>query len=89
VQFKSVHTTEPVYSARITREYRVVGIKEDDAIVWFWAGPTNISVSSAPADQSLQPTGTRAAAARSSTISGVAGRLRHGRYPIQDKCRES
>lgn len=39
LQFKSVHPTEPIYSARITREYRVVGIMEEDSIVWFWAGP--------------------------------------------------
>jgi mRNA-degrading endonuclease RelE of RelBE toxin-antitoxin system len=39
LQFKKVHPTEPIYSARITRDYRVVGIMEGDAIVWFWAGP--------------------------------------------------
>lgn len=39
LQFKCVHPTEPIYSARITRDYRVVGFKEDDTIVWFWVGP--------------------------------------------------
>jgi hypothetical protein len=30
----------PVYSARVGRNYRVVGLLEDDdVIVWFWIGP--------------------------------------------------
>lgn len=40
LHFKCVHDTEPVYSARIGRSYRVVGlIEEDGVIVWFWIGP--------------------------------------------------
>jgi hypothetical protein len=34
-----VHTKEPVYSARVGRSYRVVGLIEDGVIVWFWIGP--------------------------------------------------
>lgn len=38
--FKCVHETEPVFSARIGRSYRVVGLREEaDLIVWFWIGP--------------------------------------------------
>jgi hypothetical protein len=39
LHFKRVHRTEPVYSARVGRSYRVVGLFEDDVIVWFWIGP--------------------------------------------------
>jgi len=38
--FKRVHATEPIYSARVGRSYRVVGLLEpNDVIVWFWIGP--------------------------------------------------
>jgi len=40
LHYKKVHTKEPVYSARVGRSYRVVGlIEDDDVIVWFWIGP--------------------------------------------------
>ncbi len=40
LHFKRVHKTEPVYSARVGRSYRVVGLLEDhDVMVWFWIGP--------------------------------------------------
>lgn len=40
LHFKRVHSTEPIYSARVGRSYRVVGLVEDDhVIVWFWIGP--------------------------------------------------
>jgi hypothetical protein len=39
LHFKRVHTTEPIYSARVGRGYRVVGLIEDGVIVWFWIGP--------------------------------------------------
>lgn len=38
LRFKKVHPTEPVYSARINREYRAIGLLEDEVIVWFWIG---------------------------------------------------
>jgi hypothetical protein len=38
LQFKKVHGTRPVYSARVTNDYRVMGIMEGDEIVWFWIG---------------------------------------------------
>jgi hypothetical protein len=38
LQFKKVHPTRSVYSARVTDDYRVVGILEGDEIVWFWIG---------------------------------------------------
>ena len=40
LHFKRVHATEPVYSARVGRSYRVVGLLEPNrVIVWFWIGP--------------------------------------------------
>ena len=40
LHFKRVHMVEPVYSARVGRSYRVVGLVEDDnVVVWFWIGP--------------------------------------------------
>jgi hypothetical protein len=40
LHFKRVHETEPVFSARVGRSYRVVGLREEaDMIVWFWIGP--------------------------------------------------
>ena len=38
LQFKCVHEVKPVYSARINIDYRVVGIMNDNEIVWFWIG---------------------------------------------------
>ncbi len=39
LRFKQVHATQPIYSARITIDYRAVGVVEGDGIVWFWIGP--------------------------------------------------
>ena len=39
LRFKKVHTTEPIYSARITIDYRAVGVVDSEEIVWFWIGP--------------------------------------------------
>ena len=38
LRFKSVHATRPIYAARISREYRAVGIVDGDTIIWFWIG---------------------------------------------------
>ena len=38
LRFKKVHATLPVYSARVTKDYRVVGIIKDETILWFWIG---------------------------------------------------
>ena len=38
LRFKKVHPTQPIYSVRITREYRVLGLLEGDTVVWFWIG---------------------------------------------------
>jgi mRNA-degrading endonuclease RelE of RelBE toxin-antitoxin system len=38
LHFKKVHRTQPVYSARINDDFRVVGTMENNEIVWFWVG---------------------------------------------------
>jgi hypothetical protein len=36
--FKRLHGNRPIYSARISLEYRAVGTVSGDEIVWFWIG---------------------------------------------------
>jgi len=38
LRFKLVHPTKPVYSARVGRNYRAVGVLSGGEIVWFWIG---------------------------------------------------
>jgi len=38
LQFKKVHAREPIYSARISLGWRVLGLLEGDTIYWFWIG---------------------------------------------------
>ena len=38
LQFNRVDDHEPVYSVRITDDYRALGILEGDTVVWYWVG---------------------------------------------------
>ncbi len=38
LRWKRVHPTKPIYSARVGRGYRAVGIREGDEVIWFWIG---------------------------------------------------
>ena len=38
LRFKPVHPTRPIYSIRISSDYRAVGILQSDEIVWYWIG---------------------------------------------------
>ncbi len=38
LQFKQIHSNEPIYSARIGLNWRVLGLKDGDNIYWFWIG---------------------------------------------------
>jgi hypothetical protein len=38
LEFKKVHRTRPVHSARVNDDYRVVGVVDGNDIVWFWIG---------------------------------------------------
>ena len=41
LQFKKVHTIEPIWSVRISRGWRVLGLREENEIYWFWIGSHN------------------------------------------------
>lgn len=36
--FKQVHPKRPIYSLRITKGYRAVGLRDERGMLWFWAG---------------------------------------------------
>jgi len=38
LRFKRIHNKQPIYSARINRGYRAVGVLDGEEIVWFWIG---------------------------------------------------
>jgi hypothetical protein len=38
LQFKRVHSTKPIYSARVNMNYRAIGVLNDSNIIWFWIG---------------------------------------------------
>jgi hypothetical protein len=39
LNFKKVHDSLPIYSARVNLSHRAVGILEKNEIIWFWIGP--------------------------------------------------
>jgi len=39
LRFKLVHPQLPIYSVRISLDYRAVGARDGDTMVWFWVGP--------------------------------------------------
>lgn len=38
LRFKKVHPELPIYSARISKNYRAVGLLDGDTVIWFWVG---------------------------------------------------
>lgn len=38
LQFMKVHTTESIYSVRVSLGWRVLGLREGDTMYWFWIG---------------------------------------------------
>jgi len=38
LQFKSIHPTRPIYSVRVGLNYRAVGTRDGDEIIWYWIG---------------------------------------------------
>ncbi len=38
LHFKPIHPTKPVYSVRVGLDYRAVGTRDGDDIIWFWIG---------------------------------------------------
>jgi hypothetical protein len=33
-----VHPNLPIYSARVSKNYRAVGVRNESGIIWFWIG---------------------------------------------------
>jgi hypothetical protein len=63
LQFKKVHVTEPIYSVRITLDYRAVGVVDGAEIVWFWIGPYReyelLAASTLGPNKRIQATGNK------------------------------
>ena len=38
IQFKRIHTTELIFSARVGLGWRALGILEGNTVTWFWIG---------------------------------------------------
>jgi len=38
LRFKQVHQNKPIYSVRIGKAWRALGVKEDETVIWFWVG---------------------------------------------------
>ena len=38
LQFKKVHSSEPIYSARVSLGYRALAVRENEELIWFWIG---------------------------------------------------
>ncbi|PAX47082.1 type II toxin-antitoxin system RelE family toxin [Brunnivagina elsteri] len=38
LQFKRVSQRQPIYSARVSLNYRVLGLLESEHIYWYWIG---------------------------------------------------
>ncbi len=38
LHFKKISQTRPIYSVRVSRGYRALGVREGDEITWFWIG---------------------------------------------------
>jgi len=38
LRFKRVDDEEPIYSARVSDDYRVLGVLEKDTMIWYWIG---------------------------------------------------
>ena len=38
LRFKRVHSTQPIYSVRISANYRAVGVQNENEVIWFWIG---------------------------------------------------
>ena len=38
LQFKVIHQSLPIYSARVGLHWRAIGIRHGDKMTWFWVG---------------------------------------------------
>jgi hypothetical protein len=38
LRFKPIHPTRSIYSVRISIDYRAVGLRNENDIIWYWVG---------------------------------------------------
>jgi hypothetical protein len=38
LHFKCINSKEGIWSVRVTRSHRALGVLEDDTVTWFWIG---------------------------------------------------
>lgn len=38
LRFKSIHPSRPIYSVRVGMDYRAIGIRDGNDIIWYWIG---------------------------------------------------
>lgn len=38
LHFKRIHSKKPIFSIRITKDYRSLGVLQEREIIWFWIG---------------------------------------------------
>jgi len=38
LQFKQVHASKPIYSVRVHIGWRALGLRKNNAVLWFWVG---------------------------------------------------
>ena len=38
LRFKQVQPTRPIYSVRIGLDYRALGVRDTEDLIWFWIG---------------------------------------------------
>lgn len=38
LRFKRVHPSEPIFSVRVSQDCRALGVREGNAMIWFWIG---------------------------------------------------
>jgi hypothetical protein len=38
LHFKQIHSKQQIFSIRISRSYRALGVVQKDEIIWFWIG---------------------------------------------------
>jgi len=38
LRFRQVHPTKEIYSVRITADFRALGVRNKDEMIWFWIG---------------------------------------------------
>ena len=38
LNFKQVHTSRPIFSARVSLGYRALAVRDGDTLIWFWIG---------------------------------------------------